>query len=155
MDAKKATTTIPIVMANSVDPVGDGLVGKSGASGRQCHRDFGFVTRTNYENARDTRTPSRSSPELDFCGRGRNSPQLKVLRPAAVALKLKLEEIETQIDAKGIESAFKIAKQKQVGAIMVNHSRQFVAERKRIVELASKYRLPAINYRGSLSMRAV
>ena len=44
--------------------------------------------------------------------------QLKELRPAAVALKLKLEEIETQLDAKGLESAFQTAKQKQVGAIM-------------------------------------
>ena len=35
-----------------------------------------------------------------------------------MALKLKLEEIETQLDAKGLESAFQTAKQKQVGAIM-------------------------------------
>ena len=42
--------------------------------------------------------------------------QLKELRPAALALKLKLEEIETQPDAKGLESAFQTAKQKQVGA---------------------------------------
>src|SRR5215467_15184108 len=61
-----------------------------------------------------------------------------------MALKLKLEEIETQTDAKGLESAFKTAKQKQVGAIMTPTTRAFFAERKRIVELAAKYRLPAI-----------
>ena len=33
--------------------------------------------------------------------------QLKELRPAAQALKLKLEEIETQLDPKGLESALK------------------------------------------------
>src|SRR5262249_61806176 len=70
--------------------------------------------------------------------------QLKGLRLAALALKLKLEEIETQPDAKGLESAFQTAKQKQVGAIMTTTSRPFLAERKRIVELAVKYRLPAI-----------
>ena len=70
--------------------------------------------------------------------------QLKELRPAAVALKLKLEEIETQPDAKGLESAFQTAKQKQVNAIMTTAGRRFFAERKRIVELADKYRLPAI-----------
>ena len=74
------------------------------------------------------------------------SPQLKELRPAAVALKLKLEEIETQADAKGLESAFQIAKQKQVGAMMTTTSRQLFAERKRIVELAGKHRLPAIYF---------
>jgi len=61
-----------------------------------------------------------------------------------VALKLKLEEIETQPDAKGLESAFQTAKQKQVGAIMPQAGGRFRTERKRIVELASKYRLPAI-----------
>ena len=84
---------------------------------------------------------------MDFCGRReayRTDLQLKELRPAALALKLKLEEIETQPDAKGLESAFQTAKQKQVGAIMTTSARHFFAERKRIVELASKYRLPAI-----------
>jgi putative ABC transport system substrate-binding protein len=63
-----------------------------------------------------------------------------------VALKLKLEEIETQPDPKSLESAFKTAKQKQVQAIMTLSTRSFFAERKRIVELAGKYRLPAIYY---------
>jgi putative ABC transport system substrate-binding protein len=62
------------------------------------------------------------------------------------ALKLKLEVIETEADAKGLESAFKTAKQKQVGAIMIGGGRGFFAERKRIVELASNYRLPAIYF---------
>jgi putative ABC transport system substrate-binding protein len=61
-----------------------------------------------------------------------------------VALKLKLEEIETQPDVKGLESAFQTAKQKQVGAIMTTPGNRFFVERKRIVELAVKYRLPAI-----------
>jgi len=55
--------------------------------------------------------------------------QLKELRPAALALKLKLEEIETKIDAKGLESAFQTAKQKQVGAVMTAVSRPFFGEK--------------------------
>ena len=61
-----------------------------------------------------------------------------------MALKLKLEEIETQPDAKGLESAFQAANQKQVNAIMTTGARRFFAERNRIVEFAGKYRLPAI-----------
>jgi putative ABC transport system substrate-binding protein len=72
--------------------------------------------------------------------------QLKEVRPAAKLLKLKLEEIDVQSDAKGLESAFQTAKQKQVGAIMTMTTRQFFAERKRIVELADKYGLPAIYF---------
>jgi putative ABC transport system substrate-binding protein len=63
-----------------------------------------------------------------------------------VALKLKLEETETQLDAKGLESAFQTAKQKQVGAIMTTTATSYFAERKRLVELAGKYRLPAIYF---------
>ena len=61
-----------------------------------------------------------------------------------MALKLKLEEIETKPDRKGLEGAFEAAKQKQVDAIMTSAGRRLFAERKRIVELAGKYRLPAI-----------
>jgi putative ABC transport system substrate-binding protein len=77
---------------------------------------------------------------------GSGELQFKELRPAAVALKLTLEEIKTQPDLKGLESAFQTAKQKQVGAIMTQSTRPFFAERKRIVELAVKYRMPAIYF---------
>ena len=60
-----------------------------------------------------------------------------------MALKLKLEEL-TQPDARGSESAFQSAKRKQMHAIMTPADRRLFAERKRIVELAGKYRLPAI-----------
>ena len=55
-----------------------------------------------------------------------------------------MEEIKTQPDLKDLETAFKTAKQKQVKAIMTTSTRNFFAERKQIVELATKYRLPAI-----------
>src|SRR5262249_2939552 len=77
---------------------------------------------------------------------GRESLQVKELRPAALALKVKLEEIETQPDTKGLESAFQTAKQKQVGGIRTISTRPLFAERKRIVELAGKYRFPAIYF---------
>ena len=70
--------------------------------------------------------------------------QLKELKPAAHALKLKLEEIETQAEAKSLESAFQTANQRQVGAIMPTATRGFFGQRKRIVGLAGKHRLPAI-----------
>ena len=72
--------------------------------------------------------------------------QLKELRVAAPALKVELEEIKTQPDLKDLETAFKTAKQKQVDAMMTTTGRSFFAERKRIVELAGKYRLPAIYF---------
>ncbi|HSE87902.1 MAG TPA: ABC transporter substrate-binding protein [Candidatus Binatia bacterium] len=79
-------------------------------------------------------------------GAGIQELQLKELRAAAPALKLKLEEIETQPDAKGFDSAFQTAKQKQVNAILPMANRVFFGERKRIVELAGRYRFPAIYF---------
>ena len=52
----------------------------------------------------------------------------------------------TQPNAKSLESAFQTAKQKQVGAIMTMLGPVLFAERKRICELAVKYRLPAIYF---------
>jgi putative tryptophan/tyrosine transport system substrate-binding protein len=72
--------------------------------------------------------------------------QLKELKPAAAALKLRLEEIESRADAEELESAFKAAKQKQVGAITTTASQAYFGARKRIAELAVRYRLPAIYF---------
>ncbi len=57
-----------------------------------------------------------------------------------------MEEIDTQPNAKGLESAFQIAKQKQLNAIMTVVTRAFLAARKRIVELAGEHRIAAIYF---------
>ena len=75
-------------------------------------------------------------------GIGLSVSQMKELRAVAVALKLNLVEVKTEVH-KGFEVAFQTAK-KQVDAIVITGARRFFAERKRIVELAGKYRLPAI-----------
>lgn len=72
--------------------------------------------------------------------------QLKELRPAALALNLKLEEIESEVDPKSLEAALQSASQKRMDAIMATANRGFFAERKRITELAGRYKMPAIYY---------
>ena len=148
--AKKATTTIPIVMTNVGDPVGAGLVASLARPGGNV---TGFSGLSPELNTKRLEILKDAVPKLARVGllwppgTGITAElQLKEIRAAALALKLKLEEIETQPDAKGLESAFQTAKQKQVNAIMTTVSRQFFAERKRIVELAAKYRLPAIYF---------
>jgi ABC-type uncharacterized transport system substrate-binding protein len=149
--AKKATTTIPIVMTFVVDPVGAGLVASLARPGGNVTGYSGLGAELNTKRLEILKD---AVPKLARVGLLRppgdsalTDLQLKELRPAAVALKLKLEEIKTQADAKGLESAFQTAKQKQVGAIMTIATRSFNSERKRIVELAGKYRLPAIYFR--------
>ena len=148
--AKKATTTTPIVMANVGDPVGSGLVSSLARPGGNV---TGNASLTPELNSKRLEVLKDAVPRLARVGvlRGLRSGgsgelQFKELRPAAAALNLTLEEIKTQPDLKGLESAFQTAKQKQVDAIMTQSTRPFFAERKRIVELAVKYRLPAIYF---------
>src|SRR6266542_2751870 len=146
--AKEATTTIPIVMANVGDPVGTGLVATLARPGGNI---TGLAALSPELNTKRLEILKDVVPDLDRVGLLRmpgaskgQDIQLKELRPAALALKLKLEEIETQPNAKGLEAAFKTAKQKQVNGIITTAGRPFFAERMRIVDLASKHRLPAI-----------
>src|SRR4029453_937152 len=147
--AKSATTSIPIVMTNVGDPVGLGLVTSLARPGGNV---TGFSSLAPELNTKRLEILKDAVPKLARVGllwgvvgtRIQQKIQLKEPRPAAAALKLELEEIETQFDPKGLESAFQTAKQKQVNAIMTTATPRFLPERKRIVELAGKYRLPAI-----------
>jgi putative tryptophan/tyrosine transport system substrate-binding protein len=146
--AKSATTTIPIVMTNAGDPVGAGLVASLARPGGNV---TGISSLSPELNSKRLEVLKDAVPKLARVGFLRGTTggigrdlQLKEIRPAALALKLKLEEIDAQPDAKGLEDAFQTAKQKQVNAIMTMSTGPFFAERKRIVELAVKYRLPAI-----------
>ena len=148
--AKSATTTIPIVMVTVSDPVGAGLIASLARPGGNV---TGLSSLSPELNTKRIEILKDVVPKLARVGLLRASGasvsldlQLKDLRVAAVALKLKLEEIDAQPDGKGLESAFQIAKQRQVNAILSLATRIFFAERKRIVELAERYRLPAIYF---------
>jgi len=146
--AKKATSTIPIVMTSTGDPVSQGLVASLARPGGNVTGNSSLSPELNTKRLEILKDAVPKLAQVGLLwgvgGSVLSDLQLKELRPAAAALKLKLEEINTEPDPKGLESAFQTAKQKQVGAIMTTPGSRFFAERKRIVELAGKYRLPAI-----------
>jgi putative tryptophan/tyrosine transport system substrate-binding protein len=146
--AKKATTTIPIVMATSADPVGAGLVASLAQPGGNL---TGLSALSTDLNTKRLEILKEAVPKLVRVGLLRlqragiaQDLQLEEIRSAAVALNLKLDEIDTQPDSRGLESAFQIMKQKQVNALMTTSNRPFFSERKRIVQLVNTHRLPAI-----------
>src|SRR5262245_39642416 len=107
---KKATATIPIVMTNSADPVSEGLVDSLAQPGGNVTGLSGLspeLITKRLEVLKD------AVPKLSRVGLLRpaaaSERQPKEARAAALALKLKLEEIETQRDAKGLETAFQTA----------------------------------------------
>src|SRR5262245_31086842 len=148
--AKSATTTIPIVMLTAGDPVAAGLINSLARPGGNVTGLSSLATELNtkrLEILKDAVTKLARVGLLRPSVAGGNVArdlQLKELRAAALTLNLKLDEIDAEPDPKGLENAFQTAKQKQVNAIMTMTTRPFFAERKRIVELAGKYRLPAI-----------
>jgi putative tryptophan/tyrosine transport system substrate-binding protein len=146
--AKKATATIPIVMTSVADPVSADLIASFARPGGNI---TGFSNLAPELNTKRLELLKDAVPKLAGVGLLRppgasitQDLQVKELRLAAVALKLKMEEIETQSDPKDLASAFQTAKQNQVNAIMTTNTPRFFVERKRIVELAGQYRLPAI-----------
>jgi putative ABC transport system substrate-binding protein len=137
-------------MMNTPDPVGLGLVASLARPGGNVTGLAGLAPELNTKRLEILKDAVPKLARVGLLWRpvvnvGQDL-QLKELRLAALALKLKLEEIATQLDAEGLENAFQTAKQKQVGAIMTTALRTFFAERKRIVELAGKYRSPAIYF---------
>src|SRR5215510_14329839 len=117
--ARQATDTIPIV-TTAGDPVAQGLVASLARPGGNVTGVSSLVPELNSKRLEILKD---AVPKLARVGFLRSSLgvlqgdlQMREIRPAALALKVKLEEIETQLDAKGLQSAFQTAKQKQVNA---------------------------------------
>jgi putative tryptophan/tyrosine transport system substrate-binding protein len=66
--AKKATTTIPIVMTNQADPVGAGLVASLARPGGNVTGNSGLGTELNTKRLEVLKDAVPSSTELEFCG---------------------------------------------------------------------------------------
>jgi ABC-type uncharacterized transport system substrate-binding protein len=148
VSAKKATVTIPIVMAQDPNPVGNGFVASLARPGGNVTGLASLQTELGTKRLEILRDAIPKLVRVAYLRAARRAVggdrPVKELRAAALSLKLKLEEIDTQFDPKGLESVFQTAKEKQVGAIATSGAPPFFAERKRIVELARKYQLPPI-----------
>src|SRR5262249_9039289 len=100
--AKKVTTSTPIVMASAADPVSFGLVASLARPGGNV---TGLSSLGTELNSKRLEVLKDAMPKLVRVGLLRGdaiSPVLKEIRPAAVALRLKLEEIEAQSGPTGL-----------------------------------------------------
>jgi putative ABC transport system substrate-binding protein len=143
--AKSATATIPIVTIVP-DPVGEGLVASLARPGGNVTGLSNLSPELNskrLEILKDTLPNLARVGHLQQAGSTADLP-LKELRAAAPSLKLKLEEIRIEPTTDGIQSALRTVQQKQIEAIIIGGGRTLFAERKRVVELVGKHRVPAI-----------
>ena len=140
---KQATSTIPIVMAASVDPVGQGLVRSLGHPG-------GNVTGMSLQS---TETIGKRLELLKELVPGAGSVAVlwyraypadwQAAETAARVQGWKLLSLEVR-DVGEIEAAFKAATAARAGALLVLGGGVFFPHARRIAELAASNRLPAM-----------
>jgi ABC-type uncharacterized transport system substrate-binding protein len=143
--AKNATSTIPIVMTGTIDPVASGFVASlAQPSGNITGLTVGGpeLYGKRLELLKET-VPSVSRVALLFYPTTSYPLYLKETRAAAQALGLQLQSIEVR-GPNEIEGAFQAAAKGRAGALTVGPDPLLTANRKRIVELAAKNRLPTI-----------
>jgi len=151
--AKKATKTIPIVFTDSPsDPVARGLVDSLARPGGNV---TGFFTMSDVLAGKRLQLLKESIPKLSRVAvlwyptkSGSSEPQWTESQLAARQIGLQLYSMEVGNTDK-YENAFKEAIKAGSAALAVTRHRlsQSNVNKKRIIELAAKYRLPAIYYR--------
>jgi ABC-type uncharacterized transport system substrate-binding protein len=152
LTAKKATKTIPVVFTDSPsDPVAYGLVDSLARPGGNV---TGFYSMADVLAGKRLEVLKGSIPKLPrvavlwYGKSGSSEPQWIESQLVARQLGLQLHSMEIGA-ADAYESAFKDAIKAGSAALAVTRHRrsQTPVNQKRIIELAAKYRLPAIYYR--------
>jgi len=142
--AKKATSTIPIVMATSGDPVGSGLIASLARPGGNVTGLSLLATDVETKRlellketvSRVSRVAYLSNPDI--------VPEmitLKNLQSVGPALGMTVEAVEMRGPG-DFESAFATAVRDRVHAAMVPSNSSLIPHRQEIVALGAKHRLP-------------
>lgn len=148
--AKKATTTIPIVVMNVSDPVADGLVDSLARPGGNI---TGFSIISGVLAGKRLEILKEAIPKLsrvavlwDPKNRG-STGQWTESQLVARELRLQLHSMEISSPDK-LEDAFREAVKARSGALTVTQNPILTSNRARFVDLAAKHRLPAMYSQG-------
>jgi ABC-type uncharacterized transport system substrate-binding protein len=144
--ARRATSTIPIVMANHSDPVGSGLAVSLAKPGKNV---TGLSTLTRELVGKRLQLLREAVPGIFRVAVLWNSTvtiqalELREAEAAARSLKVQLQVLEARA-ASDFASAFSAMTKARVSGVIILTSAMFYAERRRIAELAAQNRVPAI-----------
>ena len=145
--AQKATTSIPIVMGNSGDPVADRFV-------KSLARPGGNITGLTQMGG-GAITPKRLEMLLEMVPRlsrvailvnPSNTDHIRALQIVAAAAQkrgVKILRADART-AREIDNAFSWMRQQNAGALIVLGDGLFQQQKKQIYELTAKYRLPSV-----------
>jgi putative ABC transport system substrate-binding protein len=143
---KEVTVTIPIVMAQDTDPVGNGFVASLARPGGNI---TGLSTLSPELSGKQLELLMEIVPKLSrmavlgISTRPGNVQAVKEMEHAAAAFKVQLQYLDV-LDLKDIEPAFRAASRERANAILLLGNPVATTYRKRVIELAAKNRLPAV-----------
>jgi len=142
---KEATNTIPIVMTNDPDPVGDGIIASLARPGGNI---TGLSTLAPELNGKRLEVLREVVPKLSRVAILRVSTnlaggQVRELELAAKAFGVKLQYLDV-LDSKNIETTFRAVSKGRADGVLVLASGIISAQRAQIADLAVKNRLPVI-----------
>jgi len=144
--AKEATSTIPIVMANDADPVGSGVVASLARPGGNITGLSNLAPEISGKRLELLKEIVPRLSRLAILGTSTTSGTAQVLEemePAAVVFKVQLQYLNV-LSPKDIETVFREARKGRADAVLVLQGGVFNSQRKQIVDLAVRSRLPAI-----------
>ena len=150
--AKEATSTIPIVMTNDPDPVGDGFVANLARPGGNITGLSTFAPELSGKRLEILREVVPKLSRVVVLGSSTATgyaQTLKEIEPAAKAFKMQLQFIDV-LYAKDIrmETAFRAASEGRAQGMLTLNSAILGSQRAQIVELAEKNRLPVMYHQS-------
>ena len=144
--AKEATSTIPIVMAQDVDPVGNGFVASLARPGENI---TGLSTLSPELNGKQLELLKEIIPKLSrvmvfgYSSGPANPQALKETETAARTLRIQVQHVDV-LKPENFETAYQASRTGRADAILVLSSPISFSHRKELVQRAIKSRLPAI-----------
>ena len=147
---KEATSTIPIVMAQDIDPVGSGFIASLARPGGNI---TGLSTLAPEISGKQLELLKEAVPKLTrvaVLGTSNtpgNAHSLKETESAAGVLGVQVQYFDV-FGAKDFENAFRAADKAHANALLALASPVINSQRRQVIELAIKNRLPAIYARS-------
>jgi putative tryptophan/tyrosine transport system substrate-binding protein len=144
--AKEATTTIPVVMAQDPDPVGNGFITSLARPGGNI---TGLATLAPEISGKQLELLKEIVPKLSRVAvlgtstRPGNAQNLKETELAARGFGVKLQYLDVLIP-KDLETAFRAASKGRADGVLVLQTPLLTSHRIQVVDLAVKNRLPTI-----------
>ncbi len=145
--AKNATKTIPIVMASDADPIGNGFIASLARPGGNITGLTNLLTDLSGKRLEILKEAIPGISRVGVIWNPENPSSVSAFKETQVAaqgLAMQLQSLEVR-GPDDFEGAFQAATKRQARALSVVSDSLMFSNRKRLLELAAKYRLPTMH----------